>query len=72
MRQMLDLQHMGAALLYSIMGVALFWASFVIVDKCTPYNLWEEIVGKQNRALAQVVGSIAIAIGIVVAAAILG
>lgn len=72
MKQILDLPHFAAALLYSIMGVAIFWASFILVDKCTPYNLWEEIVGKQNRALAQVVGSIAIAIGIVVAAAILG
>lgn len=72
MKQMFDLQHLAAALLYSIAGVAIFWTSFVVVDRLTPYKLWEEIVAKQNRALAQVVGSIAIAIGIVVAAAILG
>ena len=49
-----------------------FWLSFVIIDKLTPYNLWNEIVEKQNRALALVVASMALGISIIVAAAIHG
>ena len=47
-------------------------ADQVIVDKVTPYNLWSEIIEKKNVALAIVVGSMAIAIGMIVSAAIHG
>ncbi|MBS0443487.1 DUF350 domain-containing protein [Piscinibacter sp.] len=60
------------SLLYAVIGVGVFWISFVIVDKLTPYDLWEEIVEKKNVALAIVVGATAIAIGLIVAAAIHG
>ncbi len=60
------------SMLYAVMGVAIFWISFVIVDKITPYDLWDEIVEKKNVALAIVVGATAISIGQVVAAAIHG
>lgn len=60
------------SLVYAVIGVAVFWISFVIVDKLTPYNLWEEIVEKKNVALAIVVGATAISIGQIVAAAIHG
>jgi uncharacterized membrane protein YjfL (UPF0719 family) len=55
-----------------VIGVLVFWISFVIVDKVTPYDLWDEICEKKNVALAIVVGSMAIAIGLIVAAAIHG
>lgn len=60
------------SILYAMIGVFVFWLSFVIVDKVTPYDLWSEIVEKKNVALAIVVGSMAIAIGLIVAAAIHG
>ncbi len=60
------------SMLYAVIGVGVFWISFVIVDKLTPYDLWEEIVEKKNVALAIVVGATAIAIGLIVAAAIHG
>ena len=49
-----------------------FWLCFVIVDKLTPYDLWDEIIEKKNVALAIVVGAMCIAIGLIVAAAIHG
>ena len=52
------------------MGVLIFGLCFVIIDKLTPYNLWEEIVEKQNRALALVVAAMSLGICIIVAAAI--
>ena len=58
--------------LYALIGVAVFWVSFVIVDKLTPYDLWAEIIEKKNLALAVVVGSMCIAIGLIVAAAVHG
>jgi uncharacterized membrane protein YjfL (UPF0719 family) len=60
------------SVLYALIGVFIFWICFVIVDKVTPYNLWEEIVQKKNMALAIVVGSMCIAIGLIVSAAVHG
>jgi putative membrane protein len=60
------------SMLYALIGVAVFWISFIVVDKMTPYKLWEEIVEKKNLALAIVVGAMFIAIGQIVAAAIHG
>ncbi len=58
------------SVLYALVGVAVFWLCFVIVDKLTPYDLWGEIVEKKNMALAIVVGAMCIAIGMIVAAAV--
>jgi uncharacterized membrane protein YjfL (UPF0719 family) len=55
---------------YALVGVLIFWVSFLIIDKLTPYNLWEEIVEKQNKALAMVVAAMSLGICIIVAAAI--
>ena len=60
------------SIVFALMGVVIFWLSFVIIDKLTPYNLWEEIVEKQNRALALVVAAMCLGISIIVAAAIHG
>jgi uncharacterized membrane protein YjfL (UPF0719 family) len=60
------------SLLYALLGVAVFWICFVVVDKLTPYKLWEEIVEKQNVALGIVVGAMALGISIIVAAAVHG
>ena len=60
------------SILFALIGVFVFWIAFIVVDKLTPYDLWAEIVKKQNVALAIVVGSMCIAIGLIVAAAIHG
>jgi putative membrane protein len=59
------------SVLYALIGVVVFWICFVIVDKLTPYDLWVEIIEKKNVALAIVVGSMCIAIGLIVAAAVI-
>ncbi|MFZ4479720.1 MAG: DUF350 domain-containing protein [Rhodoferax sp.] len=58
------------SIVYALLGVIIFWICFVLIDKLTPYNLWEEIVGKQNRALALVVAAMSLGICIIIAAAI--
>ena len=56
--------------MFALIGVLIFWLSFVIIDKITPYDLWGEIVEKQNRALGMVVAAMCLGISIIVAAAI--
>ncbi len=58
------------SVLYALIGVGIFGLCFWIVDKLTPYDLWGEIVERQNRALALVVAAISLGICIIVAAAI--
>jgi putative membrane protein len=60
------------SMLYAVIGVVVLCVSFVVIDKLTPYRLWEEICEKKNLALAIVVGAMFIAIGNIVAAAIHG
>jgi uncharacterized membrane protein YjfL (UPF0719 family) len=60
----------AGTLLYALIGVAIFWIAFIVIDKITPYDLWGEIVEKQNRALAMVVAAMCLGISIIVAAAI--
>ncbi|MDL9999170.1 DUF350 domain-containing protein [Variovorax sp. J22P240] len=58
------------SLLYALIGVVVFWLCFLIIDKLTPYDLWQEIVEKQNVALGLVVAAMSLGICIIVAAAI--
>lgn len=60
------------SLVYTILGVVIFWLAFVVVDKITPYDLWKELVEEKNVALAIVVGAMCLGIAIIVGAAIHG
>ncbi|XHS76446.1 DUF350 domain-containing protein [Burkholderiaceae bacterium UC74_6] len=60
------------SILYAVIGVLIFWISFIIIDKLTPYDLWGEIIEKKNLALGVVVAAMCIAIGLIVSAAIHG
>ena len=58
------------AIIFSFLGVMIFWVSFLIIDKLTPYHLWKEIIEEHNTALAIVVGAMSLGICIIIAAAI--
>lgn len=60
------------SVVFALIGVLIFWLCFVIIDKLTPYDLWSEIVEKQNVALGVVVAAMSLGICIIVAAAIHG
>lgn len=60
------------SILFALIGVVIFWLCFVIIDKITPYDLWGEIIEKQNMALGMVVAAMCLGISIIVAAAIHG
>ena len=72
MRDVLNWSHLVAAVLYSGLGLAVLCLSFQLVDKLTPYDLWQELVQKQNRALATVVASFTLGLSIIIAAALIG
>ena len=58
------------SIIYALIGVVIFWLCFLILDKLTPYHLWNEIVEKHNVALGIVVGAMSLGICVIVAAAI--
>lgn len=60
------------SILYAMIGVAVFWIAFLIVDRLTPYDLWGEIIEKRNNALAIVVAAMCLGIAHIVAASIQG
>jgi len=66
----LALSSVVAALVYSVLGLVVFWVTFLIVDALTPYQLWRQLVEEKNVALAIVVGSMALSIALIVASAI--
>ncbi len=63
-------QNTSNSILFALLGVVIFAVCFVIIDRVTPYHLWNELVEKQNTALAIVVGFAALGICVIVAAAI--
>ena len=63
-------QFLVNSMVFSILGVIVFWLSFIIIDKITPYDLWKEIVEKQNLALSIVVAAMCLGIAIIVAASV--
>ena len=58
------------AMLYSFLGIAIFFAAFVIIDKLTPYHLWKEIVVDKNIALAILLGAMSLGMCIIIAASV--
>lgn len=72
MNDIIALHYLGASLIYSLMGVAIFWLCFIIIDKLTPYQLWKNIVEDKNQALATIVAAMCISIAIIIAASIAG
>jgi len=60
------------SVVFSVLGIVVFWLSFVVIDTLTPYNLWKEISEDRNIALAIVVGAMSLGICTIIAAAIHG
>jgi uncharacterized membrane protein YjfL (UPF0719 family) len=68
--ELLKLDYLLASLIYSLLGVVVFWVSFIIIDRITPYDLWKNLIEERNQALATVVGAMCLGIAIIVASAI--
>jgi uncharacterized membrane protein YjfL (UPF0719 family) len=58
------------AVVYAFLGIFIFAVAFWIVDRMTPYHLWNEIVHEKNVALAILVGAMSIGMCVIIAAAV--
>jgi putative membrane protein len=59
------------SVLYSFLGIAILVISFVLIEWLTPkHNIRQEILEKQNMAVAVLAGFFMLAIAIIIASAI--
>lgn len=61
-----------ASLVYSVLGIVLFAAGFLLIRLIAPFSLSKEIEEDQNMALAVLIGSVILGLSIIIASAIGG
>ncbi len=66
----LGLNYILSTMVYSILGFVLFIAALYIIEKITRFSVSEKVVSEGNVAVGIVVGSIIIAMGIIISSAI--
>jgi len=62
--------NLVAAVVFALLGIVILVLSFIVLDRLTPYDLWREVVEKQNTALALLLGIGLLGASIIIAAAI--
>lgn len=72
MNQVLSLHYIGAAVVYSVLGIAILCFSTKVFDWLTPGDMWKDIVVEKNLPLAVVLAAMTLAVGNIIAAAIHG
>ena len=66
------LVHLISAIVYSLLGLAVFAGALWLFVRMAPFSVRREIEEDQNVALGIIVGSMLIGIAIIIAAAIHG
>ena len=66
-----DLVHVPSTLVYSLIGSIIFGAVFWVIVKVSPFSIRKEIEVDQNTSLGIIIGSIMIALSIIIAEAII-
>jgi putative membrane protein len=66
----MDFHPVLNAVIFAVLGIAIFAGSFALLDAMTPYDLWKQLCEERNTALAIVVGAAALGICIIIAAAV--
>lgn len=66
------LKALVASIVYSLIGIVMFAASFLVIKLVTPFSLRKEIEEDQNTALALMIGSVILGLSIIIASAIGG
>lgn len=65
-------QHLVAALVFSMLGVFVFVVAIVVLGRMLPFSLRKEIEEDQNVALGVIIGAVFLGIAIIIAAAMTG
>jgi putative membrane protein len=60
------------SIVYSVLGAAVLFVAFKLVDRITPFSLLKEIEEDQNVGLGIVLGAFILGLSIIIAAAIRG
>jgi putative membrane protein len=66
------LAHLVAAIVFALVGVIVFFAMLLLIEKLTPFSIIKEIGEEHNSAVAIIIGAIVLGMSIIIAAAILG
>ena len=64
--------HLLAAVVFSLVGIAVLGICFCLMNKLSPFSIKKEIEEDQNVALAVIMGAVIIGMSIIIGAAILG
>ena len=64
--------HLIAAVVFSLVGIVVFFLSLLVMEKLTPFSIIKEITEEHNQAMATIIGAIVVGISIIIAAATLG
>ncbi len=73
LHDIIPIKNLVAAIVYSALGVLTYTVYFLLLDWLKPrFAVWEELVEKQNVAVAIFLGAIAYGIATIIAAAIHG
>jgi uncharacterized membrane protein YjfL (UPF0719 family) len=65
-----QLTGMVSALVYAALGIAVFFLVLTLIEVATKYSVNEKITEDGNVALAIVLGSIILSLGLIISAAI--
>ena len=66
----LDVNAFFNSIIFAVLGIVILVGGFVVLDKMTPHDLWNQIVVEKNVALAILVGAMSLAMGIIIAASV--
>ncbi|HNI44635.1 MAG: DUF350 domain-containing protein [Chitinophagales bacterium] len=69
---MIPIIPMLNALCFALVGIVVLLISYWLMEKLTPEKTWHEIVHNQNVALAIVMASLILAMGMIISAAVHG
>ena len=70
--EFVNIKILLGTLLYAGMGIVILLATYFLIEKLTPENIWHEIVKNKNIAVAIVFSAIIIGIAMIISAAIHG
>ena len=65
-------EHLLAAIIFSLIGIAVLGVCFKLMSKLSPFSIKKEIEEDQNVALAVIMGAVIIGMSIIIGAAIVG
>ncbi|MEM0998110.1 MAG: DUF350 domain-containing protein [Bacteroidota bacterium] len=69
MGEYLELKELIGAIVFSVVGMLIFFVVSYVYDRLTPFDVWKEIADKQNVAVSIVIAAMMIGISIIIASA---